>query len=248
MAKQKAPTQNPKLKHLEKVIETLSGKLSYKLEEQARLAANPMRAQEEAQTLATNLMVAYKEAFGHGAEVYTPVDDLPENPTGWLITPVASERNLIRASGPISSVFAYVEEGIVSFAAIWQPVARKFAHATHGLGAVIADEGRLRMSKIEELTDQTIVSLPWQSGDAEAVLKTAVAGGFHTRKTGCPADDIMNVTSGRCDVMVGARLTPAVTAALSLFVSEAGGALSENDGVLVVSNLDVHAAAKQFLA
>lgn len=244
-------TQNPKLTFIEKLIETLGDKVLFALEEQARLAFNPQRAEEGAILIESNLSKAFQNTFektGKDVLIFSKEEnpEMPEGFSGWLITPVVSRMNLIRSSGAISSAFVFVEEGVARFAAVWQPATRTLAYATKGFGAFHAKEGRLRVSKAEELTNG-IMMLPWATSDAAQFLQKALDSQMHTRKTGCFAQDVLTFTSGRADVLVATQTTPCQEAVVTLFTSESGGKISFNGNTIVASNLDIHKSAATLL-
>lgn len=231
-------TQNPKLAHVEKLIEALAGKVRQTLDEQSRISHNPETALAGAQKIERQLTEAYNVAFEASAPILSSES---EETTGWHITAVSSVRNLARNIAPMASIFTYVNEGTPEFSAIWQPKLLSLSYACKGLGAFSQNTGRLRMSTQEELGANTVIALPWATADAVKPLETAAKKGFHTRKSGCVAADILTVAGGHADAGIATQLSPAASGAFELFMKEAGGKVTLKNDAFIASNIVLHA-------
>jgi fructose-1,6-bisphosphatase/inositol monophosphatase family enzyme len=218
--------------------------------EMARVQVNPTHVealtQEAEHSLAQTLRVELEAA---GLPVVLG-DEAAAPAHGWLAEPLAGRRNFMHARLPVSCQFAYLEDGRCLAGAVYFPIEDVLVMAATGYGS--SGPERLRVASRSELKD-TLLLLPLKTIDTIELklLEKLDVYPVHTRKTGHPLFDVIDVAAGRADAAIATRLTPLEALVAPLMMVESGGTASDlagkapvAGGSLLVANPKLH---QQFL-
>jgi myo-inositol-1(or 4)-monophosphatase len=158
-----------------------------------------------------------------------------DNEYCWVIDPVDGTTNFIHQLPYfcVSVALTYCHHPV--FAAIYQPITQEYFWAAQGQGAFVNGK-RMQVSRHAALEDSLIVvGLPYAKNEAYDVLlkalRTVAGQSYAIRHFGAAALDLAYVAAGRLDGVFFADLRWWDVAAGMLLVMEAGGKVTDFDGL-----------------
>lgn len=152
----------------------------------------------------------------------------------WLIDPIDGTANFAEGITPFGVMIGLIEDGEPIAGWIYDPVADRMCHGSHGSGAFI--DGA-RVSAAGSGAPLPIVTLPTHFIPADQAAGLAArADGRLTlaRSPRCAAEQYARLVLGQDDVAVYERSHPWDHAAGTVFLREAGGLVSRRDGARYV--------------
>jgi len=153
----------------------------------------------------------------------------------WIIDPLDGTTNFAHNLPLFAVSIAYAEGGVVRHGTILNPVRGELFQASAGRGATL--NGRpIRVSRTSQLASALLMTgfpydLDKTLDTVVGRLKACLAMVQGVRRPGAAALDLCDVACGRCDGFWEERLKPWDTAAGALIVTEAGGRVTDFDGV-----------------
>jgi myo-inositol-1(or 4)-monophosphatase len=252
--------RNPHINHISKLCRELEVDIRRAFEDAQRLQVTPAQAEELLAATQDNLSRRLKSALGPETILYTGAFAEDEaltydhNFTGWLARPISHPRNFLHGRDPVSCLFAYIKSGYLQAGTAWFPMQDRMVAAAPGDG--VAGPTRLRVAARTTLQD-TLLLLPVKT---EAtlnlrLLEKSAGKNMHTRKSGNPVADAIDVAGGQADIAIATDLYPLEALLIDLFVREAGGFVSDLSGKpvtpettdLVSANSKLHGLALKLL-
>lgn len=164
----------------------------------------------------------------------------------WIIDPIDGTTNFFHGVPQFAVSVAYAKNGQVKCGCVYNPACREMYYAQAGKGAWLG-RSRIRVSKAAKLGESLLISgFPY--GPEELLEKTfssikALRGKCHDiRRFGSASLDMCYVANGTCDAFFEYRLNAWDIAAAMLIVREAGGRVTDINGV------EAHLDSGHFLA
>ncbi|MFZ2587880.1 MAG: inositol monophosphatase family protein [Alphaproteobacteria bacterium] len=239
---------NPKATLIRNTCKALSATFRRAFGEASRTLVNPSATVAIRDGLVVSLQQLIKaELSKSNIPVVTPTDSVPEG-AHWLVEPLGGRRNFAHGRLPVTVDFAFImDDGTCPLGAVYFPQEDVLVLAERGTGAKGPD--RFRASGRTALHDALLL-LPMSTIDT-CNLKLMEMGEtltLHTRKTGHPLFDAIDVASGRADIMVGTRLNRLEVLLAELILSESAAKATQLDGkpltpastTLLAANLKLH--------
>lgn len=152
----------------------------------------------------------------------------------WIIDPIDGTGNFAAGRPPFGIMVALVEEGAILAGWIYDPLARRLCHAALRQGAYV------NCAPVQ--TRESGAALPiaamgtyYMTPEQRADLRARAAGRFQVVDIPrCAAEQYPRLVLGQNDVTVFERSLPWDHAAGAIFLNEAGGKLSRQDGTAYI--------------
>ena len=177
-----------------------------------------------------------KTAFpDHGIYGEEAAGDDPEQGWVWVIDPVDGTRNYASGIPFFSLVLALVKDGEVVVGVNYDPLNGEMFHAASGMGAFLNEE-RMRVSDKGTLDGAMVgIDIAYSNDSGTEDTFQSVRKLWHrlgtVRLLGSSALGISYVAAGRTDIYFHHRLQPYDQAAGLLLVEEAGGVITDRNGI-----------------
>lgn len=152
----------------------------------------------------------------------------------WIIDPLDGTTNFLHGFPQYAIAIAYRHRGVVTHGVVYDPTRNDLFTATRGRGAFLNDQ-RMRVSKRPHLASSLIgTGFPFRQLEHLdvylAILKDVMKGSAGLRRAGSATLDLAYVAAGRLDGFWEFGLAPWDMAAGGLFITEAGGLVSDLAG------------------
>lgn len=194
-------------------------------------------------TISDKLQELYPEVQFMGEEKDN--SDIDPNGSLWILDPVDGTTNLIYDYKVSCVSLGYIEDGKLTFGAIYWPYMDEMFFAEKGKGAYL--NGRPIHVRTEEKLINCLIAVgtsPYEKQLADAnfeLFRNIFKNSRDIRRGGSAAIDLAFVAAGRLDGFVERNLKPWDIAAGTLIVREAGGVVKNYAGadVIVTANSDI---------
>lgn len=181
------------------------------------------------------IMDAIKKAFpDHGILTEESAEQRSSTGYRWIIDPLDGTTNYSHGFPFFCVSIAFEENGVVKLGAVYDPMLDELFLAEDGKGATVNGKP-IRVSKIEKLDKSLLATgfpydLRYSKDNNLDYFTDFTLKAQAIRRAGSAALDLCYVACGRFDGFWEMKLYPWDTAAASLIVKEAGGALSDFKG------------------
>jgi myo-inositol-1(or 4)-monophosphatase len=183
------------------------------------------------------------------------IAERPRNGPCWYVDPLDGTTNFVHGFAHCAVSIAFADRGRVQAAVVNDPCKKELFEAEHGQGARL-NGARLRVSQTPRLSEALLVTgLPYDRRTHSTFYLRYFEAFIHSaqdvRRLGSASLDLCYVAAGRFDGFWEWKLHPWDTAAGSLIVEEAGGAVTDFDGAtydvwlprILATNRHIHAEA-----
>jgi len=152
----------------------------------------------------------------------------------WVVDPLDGTTNFVHALPHFAVSIGFLDDGVPSSAAVYDPCKGELFHAERGGGAFLGDQ-RLAVSSVNELDRALLVTgFPYDRREHASLyleyFREFLCSAQDLRRYGSASLDLCYVAAGRFDGFFEWKLHPWDTAAGWLIVNEAGGRVSDFDG------------------
>ncbi len=153
----------------------------------------------------------------------------------WHIDPIDGTTNFAHGLEYFCTSIGFVKNGWVVCGAVYQPALKKMFYASKGGGAFLNGK-KIHVSAVSRLEDALLISgFPYDNSRLEektfASMKSLVGKCHDIRRFGSAALDFCAVAEGSCEAFFEYSLHSWDVAAGLLIVEEAGGAVTDINGV-----------------
>jgi myo-inositol-1(or 4)-monophosphatase len=198
------------------------------------------------------IIEALLEAYPHHAILAEESGTQGESEYVWIIDPLDGTTNFLHGVPQYAVSIALQHNGVLTQAVIYDPTKNDLFTATRGRGAFLNDK-RLRVSKRKEMADSLIgTGFPYTNFDhMDAymdIVRDVMKKSAGVRRPGAASLDLAWTAAGRYDGFFETALKPWDIAAGALLVTEAGGMVSDLQGLdhylksghVCAGNPDIH--------
>jgi myo-inositol-1(or 4)-monophosphatase len=152
----------------------------------------------------------------------------------WIIDPLDGTTNFLHGFPQYAIAIAYRHRGVVTHGVVYDPTRNDLFTASRGRGAYLNDQ-RMRVSKRAHLASSLIgTGFPFRQIEHLdvylSILRDVMKGSAGLRRAGSATLDLAYVAAGRLDGFWEFGLAPWDMAAGGLFITEAGGLVSDLAG------------------
>lgn len=184
-----------------------------------------------------------------------------ESDVKWIIDPVDGTNNFIHGFPQFAIAISIEVKGVIEHGVVYDPFKNEIFSASKGRGAQL-DGRRIRVSNCKNLKTALVSTTLHHIDNDDASdtylnnFSTVVRSCLDVRLTGSAALELAYVACGRLDAYYGTGLKVWDFAAGSLFVTEAGGFVSDFDGKkdflekgeIIAAPPKIHEALKNIVA
>ncbi|MBT8155643.1 inositol monophosphatase [Epibacterium ulvae] len=171
-----------------------------------------------------------------------------DGPKLWVVDPIDGTANYMRGGADWAVSIAYVEDGVLSHAAICAPELDVTLWAANGQGAQVRYDGAVNAVKLSDCTDPkaAMLMLGWSGrqpvpSHVETILN-ALAAGMEYRRNGSAVISLLAVAMGRAEGYWERYVNAWDVFAMWLILEEAGAVIE------TLPPLDFIGSPKHFLA